>query len=103
MTTPPQTCQRSSLVVKVIDSWSSCRELSLVALKTRRAGERCILNLSMVKRPVLVWLGMVSESDSRPEALGSMSDTAKYPPITHGVRARLISGSEVLWAQSRAQ
>ncbi|GFW51608.1 uncharacterized protein TNCV_4212841 [Trichonephila clavipes] len=27
----------------------------------------------------------------------------KYPPSTHGVRARQISGSEVLWAESRVQ
>ncbi|GFX00699.1 hypothetical protein TNCV_4576661 [Trichonephila clavipes] len=38
----------------------------------------------------------------RPEGLGSMPDAAKYPPSTHGVRARKISGSEVLWAESRA-
>ncbi|GFV46416.1 hypothetical protein TNCV_3233051 [Trichonephila clavipes] len=35
-------------------------------------------------------------SDSRPEYLGSMLDATKYPPSTHGVRARKISGSESL-------
>ncbi|GFW69630.1 hypothetical protein TNCV_489741 [Trichonephila clavipes] len=31
---------------------------------------------------------VVRASDSRPEGLGSMSDATKYPPSTHGVRAR---------------
>ncbi|GFU52833.1 hypothetical protein TNCV_2254511 [Trichonephila clavipes] len=32
-----------------------------------------------------------------------MPDATKYPPSTHGVRARSISGSVVLWAESRVQ
>ncbi|GFU77426.1 hypothetical protein TNCV_3498001 [Trichonephila clavipes] len=31
---------------------------------------------------------VVRASDSRPEGLGSMPDTTKYPLSTHGVRAR---------------
>ncbi|GFW03771.1 hypothetical protein TNCV_2538821 [Trichonephila clavipes] len=31
---------------------------------------------------------VVRASDSRPEGLGSMPDATKYPPSTHGVRAR---------------
>ncbi|GFV16109.1 hypothetical protein TNCV_3378731 [Trichonephila clavipes] len=46
---------------------------------------------------------VVRASDSRPEGLGSMPNATKYPPSTHGVRARWISGSDVLWAESRAQ
>ncbi|GFU79314.1 hypothetical protein TNCV_2138371 [Trichonephila clavipes] len=32
-----------------------------------------------------------------------MPNATKYPRSTQGVRARLISGSEVLWAESRVQ
>ncbi|GFU82396.1 hypothetical protein TNCV_2462791 [Trichonephila clavipes] len=31
---------------------------------------------------------VVRASDSRPKGLGSMPDATKYPPSTHGVRAR---------------
>ncbi|GFU21776.1 hypothetical protein TNCV_4909881 [Trichonephila clavipes] len=44
-----------SLVVKVIDSWLACHELSLVPLKTRLAGgSRCTL-MSMSNVLPLVW------------------------------------------------
>ncbi|GFV09802.1 hypothetical protein TNCV_2598571 [Trichonephila clavipes] len=33
---------------------------------------------------------VVRASDSRPEGLGSMPDATKFPPSTHGVRARSI-------------
>ncbi|GFV74737.1 hypothetical protein TNCV_1039751 [Trichonephila clavipes] len=39
---------------------------------------------------------VVRASDSRPEDLGSMPNATKYPPRTHGVRARQISGFESL-------
>ncbi|GFV06501.1 hypothetical protein TNCV_2948241 [Trichonephila clavipes] len=60
------------------------------------------LILSMGRRceTCLAWF---RASDSRPEDLGLMPDASKYPPSTHGVRARYIIGSVVLWAESRAQ
>ncbi|GFV97114.1 hypothetical protein TNCV_3527001 [Trichonephila clavipes] len=39
---------------------------------------------------------VVRASDSRPVGLGSMPYATKYPPSTHEVRARKISGSESL-------
>ncbi|GFT70310.1 hypothetical protein TNCV_2657811 [Trichonephila clavipes] len=39
---------------------------------------------------------VIRASDSTPEGLGSMPDATKYPPSTHGVRARSIRGSESL-------
>ncbi|GFU57187.1 DUF4817 domain-containing protein [Trichonephila clavipes] len=39
---------------------------------------------------------VVRASDSRPEGLGSMPYPTKYLPSTHGVLARLISGSDSL-------
>ncbi|GFW05880.1 DDE_3 domain-containing protein [Trichonephila clavipes] len=46
---------------------------------------------------------VVRTSDSRPEGLGSMPEATKYPTNSHEIRARLISGSEVFWAESQEQ
>ncbi|GFX98855.1 hypothetical protein TNCV_1504311 [Trichonephila clavipes] len=42
---------------------------------------------------------VVRATDSRPEGLGSMPDATKYPPSTHGARAR----PKVSWNESRVQ
>ncbi|GFU34148.1 hypothetical protein TNCV_3199411 [Trichonephila clavipes] len=42
---------RSSLVVKVTDSWPSVMNSSLIPLKNHSALRRCTLNLSRLKRP----------------------------------------------------
>ncbi|GFV43885.1 hypothetical protein TNCV_485091 [Trichonephila clavipes] len=39
---------------------------------------------------------VVRASDSRSEGLCLMPDSTKYPPSTHGLRARYINGSESL-------
>ncbi|GFU99995.1 hypothetical protein TNCV_4056691 [Trichonephila clavipes] len=33
---------------------------------------------------------VVTESDSRPESLGSMPDATKFPPSTHGFNAEIV-------------
>ncbi|GFX56409.1 uncharacterized protein TNCV_2243411 [Trichonephila clavipes] len=46
-----------NLVVKVMDLWLAFHEFDPVLLKTRRVGQRCMLNLSKLKRPPVgvVW------------------------------------------------
>ncbi|GFT30244.1 hypothetical protein TNCV_3466991 [Trichonephila clavipes] len=69
-------------------------------LKVRNALDfhRCLTRLKTLKRFLRRYVRkgfkravgslVVRASDSRPEGLGSMPDSKKYPPSTHGVRAR---------------
>ncbi|GFW57822.1 hypothetical protein TNCV_2927411 [Trichonephila clavipes] len=65
------------------------RRLSIVVLD---ANSRYRLkDISTKKHHQISWVvgSLVARaSDSRLEGLGSMSDPTKYPPSTHGIRAR---------------
>ncbi|GFY06535.1 DUF4371 domain-containing protein [Trichonephila clavipes] len=49
-------CDRSSLAVKIIDSWLACHEFELNASEDRSCS-RCMLNLTRLRRPPVVWCG----------------------------------------------
>ncbi|GFT09701.1 transposable element Tc3 transposase [Trichonephila clavipes] len=82
------------MLEKVIENWSS--RLDYIRASRGSPMPEIIFKMTVDS------LG-VRTLDSRPEGLGSMPDATKYPPSTHGVRARYIRGSEVLWAKSRVQ
>ncbi|GFW53807.1 hypothetical protein TNCV_3939011 [Trichonephila clavipes] len=69
-------------------------------IKKGKESERGNRNKRKKERFKFFFLGVgilvVRASDSRLEGLGSMLDAIKYPPSTHGVRAREINGSESL-------
>ncbi|GFV45160.1 hypothetical protein TNCV_4398901 [Trichonephila clavipes] len=63
-------------------SWNKVPFTKIFAKSDPQRSGRAVCNL------------VVRASDSRPECLGSIPSAIKYPPSTHGVRAREISGSE---------
>ncbi|GFT31748.1 hypothetical protein TNCV_231451 [Trichonephila clavipes] len=73
-------------LLKMMPTWLYCQRFAKLALN-RHCNVRNGVAYEYYNFRAVGSL-VVRASDSRPEGLGSMPDATKYPPSTHGVRAR---------------